>query len=124
MLSLLQQSGSPTGAFQGALSSFADDTAAHFHVTRQNQDAYAIESFRRTQDAISKGFFARELVPLDLVDGKNRLQVYQDETPSKVRVEKVPHLKPAFCPDGTVTAANSSPLPMGLFELAEGRLQR
>ncbi len=99
-----------SGRLMGA---FAEDTAAHFHFTRQDQDAYATESFRRVQEAVSKGFFNKEIVPLDLGDGKNSLSLQQDETPSKVKVEKIPNLKPAFHPEGTVTAANSSSIADG-----------
>lgn len=95
------------------MGTFAEDTARHFHFTRQDQDAYAMESFRRVQLAASKGYFDNEIVPLELVAGKNRLQVHQDETPSKVKVDKIPYLKPAFRPDGTVTAANSSSIADG-----------
>jgi len=95
------------------MGSFAEDTAAHFQFTRLDQDSYAMESFRRVKLAESKGYFDAEIVPLDLVSGKNRLQVHQDETPIKVKVDKIPHLKPAFRVDGTVTAANSSAIADG-----------
>jgi acetyl-CoA C-acetyltransferase len=95
------------------MGSFAEDTASHFHFTRQEQDAYAMESFRRVQLATSKKYFDKETVPLDLVNGNNRLQLHQDETPTKVKVDKIPHLKPVFRADGTVTAANSSSLADG-----------
>jgi acetyl-CoA C-acetyltransferase len=95
------------------MGSFAEDTASHFHFSRQDQDAYAMESFRRVQLAASKGYFDKEIVPIDLVQGKNRVQVHQDETPSKVKVDKIPELKPAFREDGTVTAANSSSIADG-----------
>lgn len=99
-----------SGRLMGA---FAEDTATHFHFTRQDQDTYAAESFRRAQEAVSKGFFNKEIVSLDLVDGKKTLSLQQDETPSKVKVERIPHLKPAFHPEGTVTAANSSSIADG-----------
>ncbi len=92
---------------------FAEDTAAHFYFTRQDQDAYAIGSFHRVQEAISQGFFSKEIIPLDLVEGKNRLQVHEDEIPARVKVDKIPHLKAAFRPQGTVTAANSSSIADG-----------
>jgi acetyl-CoA C-acetyltransferase len=95
------------------MGSFAEDTAGHFHFTRQDQDAYAMESFRRAQLAASKNFYDKEIVPLDVVNGKDHLQIYQDETPTKVKVDKIPNLKPAFRPDGTVTAANSSSIADG-----------
>jgi acetyl-CoA C-acetyltransferase len=100
------------------MGSFAEDTAAHFKFTREDQDAYAIESLTRVQEAASKGLFDKEIVLLDLVDGKNTISLHQDETPTKVKVEKIPQLKPAFKPDGTVTAANSSSLSDGAAALA------
>jgi acetyl-CoA C-acetyltransferase len=95
------------------MGTFADDTAAHFKFTRQDQDAYAMESFRRAQLASSKGYFEKEIVPLNLVQGKNKVEIPQDETPTKVKVDKIPLLKPAFRADGTVTAANSSSISDG-----------
>lgn len=110
------------------MGTFAEDTAAHFQFTRQDQDMYAIESFRRVQEAISKGFFNKEIIPLDLIDGKNRLSLHQDETPLKVKVEKIPYLKPAFRHEGTVTAANSSSIADGaaavVLMTARGASQR
>jgi len=109
------------------MGSFAEDTAAHFHFTRQDQDAYAMESFHRVQLATSKGYFEKEMIPLDLVNGKNRLQIHQDETPSKVKIDKIPHLKPAFRADGTVTAANSSAIADGaaaVVMMSAGEAQR
>lgn len=100
------------------MGTFAEDTAAHFHFTRQDQDAYTMESLRRVQSAVSKGFFDKEITPLDLVDGKNRLQIHQDETPTKVKIEKIPHLKPVFRPGGTVTAANSASIADGAAAVA------
>lgn len=99
------------------MGNFAEDTATHFQLTRQAQDDYAMESYRRVQLAASKGYFHAEIVPVDLIIGKNRLEVHQDETPSKVKIDKIPHLKPAFQVDGTVTAANSSSLADGAAAL-------
>lgn len=95
------------------MGTFAEDTAVHFQFTRQDQDAYATESFRRVQVAVQEKFFGKEIVPMDLVDGKNRIALNQDETPLSVKVEKIPNLKPAFRADGTVTAANSSSIADG-----------
>jgi acetyl-CoA C-acetyltransferase len=95
------------------MGTFADDTAAHFRFTREDQDAYATESLRRVQLAVKEKFFDKEIIPLEFVSGKNQISLEQDETPSKVKAEKIPHLKPAFHPDGTVTAANSSSLADG-----------
>jgi acetyl-CoA C-acetyltransferase len=99
-----------SGRLMGA---FAEDTASHFHFTRQDQDAYAVESLQRVQAAVKAGFFDPEIIPLDIEEGKNRISLHQDETPLKVKVEKIPYLRPAFHPKGTVTAANSSSLADG-----------
>jgi len=99
------------------MGNFAEDTATHFQVTRQAQDDYAMESYRRVQLAASKGYFQAEIAPIDLIMGKNRLEIHQDETPSKVKIDKIPHLKPAFQANGTVTAANSSSLADGAAAL-------
>lgn len=96
-----------------AMGTFAEDTAAHFHFTRQDQDAYATESLRRVQAAVKENFFNKEITPVEISDGKNQISLHQDETPLKVKVEKIPLLKPAFRSDGTVTAANSSSLADG-----------
>ncbi len=96
-----------------AMGTFAEDTAAHFDFTREDQDAYATESLRRVQAAVAEKFFDREIIPVEVVEGKNQISLHQDETPLKVKVEKIPHLKPAFRPDGTVTAANSSSIADG-----------
>jgi len=101
-----------------AMGTFAEDTAAHFDFTREDQDAYATESLRRVQAAAKEKFFDKEIIPLELVDGKNQISLHQDETPLKVKVEKIPHLKPAFRTDGTVTAANSSSIADGAAVVA------
>ena len=92
---------------------FAEETATHFGFTRKEQDAYAMESFRRVQHATSLKHFKNEIVPIDLPMWKNRLELNQDETPTKVKIDKFPNLKPAFHPEGTVTAANSSSIADG-----------
>jgi len=99
------------------MGTFAEDTAADFQFTRQDQDAYTITSFQRVQEATNKGLFTQEMIPLDLVDGHNRLQLHFDETPTKVKLEKIAHLKPAFRVDGTVTAAHSSSIADGAAAL-------
>ena len=92
-----------------AMGTFAEDTAAHYQFTREAQDAYALTSLRRAQDAIAQGRFAAEIIP---VDG-----VADDEQPGKARPEKIPLLKPAFRPGGTVTAANASSISDGAAAL-------
>jgi acetyl-CoA C-acetyltransferase len=88
-----------------------------YSFTREQQDAYAIASLTRAQRAIQDGTFANEIVPVIVKSGKVEREVAQDEQPMKARLEKIPTLKPAFQPDGTVTAANSSSISDGAAAL-------
>ncbi len=89
----------------------AELCARECHVPREAQDEFAATSYRRTLDAIEKGYFKAEIVSVP-VKGKDGLPVLieEDEEPRKVKFEKIPQLKPAFQKDGTVTAANASKL--------------
>jgi len=82
--------------------------AATYGLTRQMQDAYAIRSYQRAQEAQKKGLFAEEIVPVPVTLKGQTHHVTQDEEPQKANFEKLPTLKPAFKPDGTITAANAS----------------
>jgi acetyl-CoA C-acetyltransferase len=96
----------------------AEMCAAKYCLSREEQDDYAIESFRRANAAQKEGRFDDEIVPVDVTDAKgNSSRVGQDEGPAKVRYEKIPMLKPAFQPGGTITAANASPLNDGAAAL-------
>jgi acetyl-CoA C-acetyltransferase len=99
------------------MGSFAEDTAEKLQFTRQAQDDYALESLKRAQRATDEGAFRSEIV---MVAG--RTQLVDDETPTKVKPEKIPHLKPAFREGGTVTAANSSSISDGAAALVLMRL--
>ena len=77
-------------------------------LTREAQDEYALESYRRAQAAQADGTFAREIVPVEIVGRKGTVTVDQDEEPGRARPDKVPTLRPAFKKDGTITAANAS----------------
>ncbi|MCS7176309.1 MAG: acetyl-CoA C-acetyltransferase [Candidatus Kapabacteria bacterium] len=83
-------------------------------IGRDEQDEYAILSYRRALEAQAKGYFADEIVPVtyERPNGQT-VTVDTDEEPAKVRFEKIPHLKPVFRPDGTVTAANASSIDDG-----------
>jgi len=85
-----------------------DQCAAHFKFTRQQQDDFAIASFKRAIAAQSAGVFADEIVPVDAPAGKGTVSVGEDETPRKFNEEKLRQLRPAFAKDGTVTAGNAS----------------
>ncbi|BEV70721.1 acetyl-CoA C-acyltransferase [Paludibacterium sp. B53371] len=91
---------------------FAEQCAEHYGFTRAAQDAYALESLARAQQAIESGAFSDEIVALE-----GERAVSQDEQPLKARPDKIPQLKPAFRKDGTVTAANASSISDGAAAL-------
>src|SRR5712692_7649358 len=96
---------------------FAEDCAAKYGFTREEQDKFAIASLERAQAASKNGAFAWEITPLAIKAGKNERFMEQDEPPFKANFEKIPTLKPAFRKDGTVTAANSSSISDGAAAL-------
>ena len=95
------------------MGSFAEAAAGHYQFTRAAQDDYAIASLTRARAAIAGGAFAAETVAVETRAGP----VTIDEQPGKARPEKIPQLKPAFAPDGTVTAANASSISDGAAAL-------
>jgi acetyl-CoA C-acetyltransferase len=99
------------------MGSFAEDCAAKYRFTREEQDKFAIASLERAQAANKNGWFAWETTPLAIKTGKNERFMEQDEQPFKANFEKIPTLKPAFRKDGTVTAANSSSISDGAAAL-------
>ena len=99
------------------MGTFAEDCAQSYGFTRQEQDAYALESLRRAQHAMEAGHFADEIVALEAPAGRERRLIAADEQPPKARPEKIPTLKPAFRDGGTVTAANSSSISDGAAAL-------
>ncbi|HEX4923364.1 MAG TPA: thiolase family protein [Bdellovibrionales bacterium] len=82
--------------------------AKEYKVSREEQDQYAIESYKRAQAAQKDGTFAREITPVSVTSGKDTVQVTLDEEPMKAKFDKMPGLKPAFDSAGTITAANAS----------------
>jgi acetyl-CoA C-acetyltransferase len=99
------------------MGSFAEDCAEKYGFTRAEQDAFAVRSLERAQQANNAGWFAWETVPVALKAGKGDRFVDKDEQPFKANFEKIPLLKPAFRKDGTVTAANSSSISDGAAAL-------
>jgi acetyl-CoA C-acetyltransferase len=95
------------------MGTFAEDCAAEFRFTREEQDKFAIASLERAQAANREGWFAWEMTPLAIKVGKEERFIEGDEQPFKANIEKIPALKPAFRKDGTVTAANSSSISDG-----------
>lgn len=92
---------------------FADNTSVKYKYSREDQDAYALESLARAQKAIANGDFEAEIVPVSVKGG----EITIDEQPGKARPEKIPTLRPAFTKDGTATAANSSSISDGAAAL-------
>lgn len=101
-----------------AMGNAAELCAKEFNISREVQDAFAIESYRRSQQAWKEGKFTEEVVAVEVPRKKGEpLVVSQDEEPFNVRFEKIPELKPAFIKDGTVTAANASTMNDGAAAL-------
>ena len=96
----------------------AELCAERFHITRKEQDRFAITSYRRAQAAQQRGDFAGEIVPVEICakDGRGQ-RISEDEEPKKFDPEKLRELKPAFKPAGTVTAGNASPISDGAAAL-------
>ena len=93
---------------------FAEATADKYSFTREEQDAFAIESVKRAQAAIASGAFADEIVPVKVSTRKGEVEFATDEQPGKSDIAKIPSLRPAFRRDGgTVTAASSSSISDG-----------
>ena len=107
-----------TDAYEGsAMGAFADMIAKEYQFTREQQDAYAIESVRRAKAAQENGDFERELTPVTVKGRKGDTMVTEDEGPKNARPEKIPSLRAVFSKDGTVTAANASSINDGAAAL-------
>lgn len=118
-------------AYEGRLmGTYAEDAARHYQFTRAEQDAYAIASTQRAQQAQASGGFEGEISPVQVQGRGGAVSVASDEQPRKADIAKIPGLKPAFAKDGTVTAANSSSISDGAAALvlvrgdAAGRLSQ
>lgn len=99
------------------MGTFAEDCAQQHGFTREEQDAWALQSVQRAQAAIAQGLFAEELTPVHARVGRRTVQMEVDETPLKVDPSRIPSLKPAFREGGTVTAANASSISDGAAAL-------
>ncbi|MAZ39552.1 MAG: acetyl-CoA C-acyltransferase [Legionellales bacterium] len=96
---------------------FAERCAAKYAFTRESQDAFAMRSLQRAQEADEKGYFKKEISPIDYQVKNETYTLDYDETPRKVNADKIPKLRPAFSQDGTVTAANASSISDGAAAL-------
>jgi acetyl-CoA C-acetyltransferase len=87
--------------------------ASHFGFSREAQDAYAVRSYEKAREAIAKGYFIDEIVPIEVTVGRNKILFSEDEEPARGDPAKMPTLRPVFSKEGTVTAGNASPLSDG-----------
>ena len=99
------------------MGTFAEDCAEAFQFTRDAQDEYALKSLSNALEAQEAGVFEREIAPVSVTSRKGETTISADEQPAQARPEKIPHLKPAFRKNGTVTAANSSSISDGAAAL-------
>ena len=103
---------------QNAMGTCADATAKKYGFTREEQDAYATNSYKRSAAATEDGTFGREIVPVNVPQRRgDDLVVREDEEYKKVKFDKMASLRPAFSKDGTVTAANASTINDGAAAL-------
>jgi len=92
-----------------AMGNFADACATKYNVSREAQDAFAVNSYKKAQAATEHGWFKDEIMPVEIPQKKGApIIIDKDEEPSKVNFDKLPQLNPAFSKEGTVTAANAS----------------
>ena len=100
-----------------SMGTFGEDCAAKFGFTREQQDHFAITSAQRAVAATQSGAFAAEITPVTVKGRAGDTVISTDEAPGKVKVDKIPSLKPAFKKDGTITAASSSSISDGAAAL-------
>ncbi len=100
-----------------ALGVCAELCASEMKISREEQDAFAISSYKKAADAWTNGRFAAEIVPVKVKTKKGEIEVTVDEEYTNVKFEKIPELRPAFVKDGTVTAANASTMNDGAAAL-------
>ena len=100
-----------------AMGSFAQETVDERGITREQMDAFAIESLTRAKNAIDNGLLKAEIAPVTVKTRKGEVVVEDDEQPHKAVIDKIPKLRPAFAKDGSITAANSSSISDGASAL-------
>ncbi|MGV3499669.1 MAG: acetyl-CoA C-acyltransferase [Hydrogenophaga sp.] len=100
-----------------SMGTFGEDCAAKYAFTREQQDAFATASVSRAKAATDNGAFAKEITPVTVKDRSGERVVSIDEGPGKIKLDKIPALKPAFKKDGTITAASSSSINDGAAAL-------
>jgi acetyl-CoA C-acetyltransferase len=100
-----------------SMGTFGEDCAAKYNFSREAQDAFATASVQRAKQATESGAFGTEITPVTVKDRNGERVVAIDEGPGKVKLDKIPTLKPAFKKDGTITAASSSSINDGAAAL-------
>lgn len=114
----LQNDGLVDAYNQNAMGVCADACAKEYHFTREDQDAFAIQSYKRSAAAWDTGKFDNEIVPVEVPQRRGEpILVTKDEEYTNVVLDKIPQLRPAFTKDGTVTAANASTINDGAAAL-------
>jgi acetyl-CoA C-acetyltransferase len=117
MVDLMQWDGLWDVYNQVPMGDAAEVCASECNITRDMQDEFTIESYKRVQQAQADGVFADEIAPVTVKTRKGEVIVDTDEEPTKVQFDKIPALKPVFKKDGTVTAANASTINDGAAAL-------
>lgn len=103
---------------QGPMGVYADRTATKYGISRAQQDAFAIQSYQRSAAATESGKFQDEIIPVAIPQRRGEpIVMTEDEEFRNVKFDKIPGLRPAFTPDGTVTAANASTINDGASAL-------
>jgi acetyl-CoA C-acetyltransferase len=96
----------------------ADNTAKEMGISREEQDEYALNSYKRSAESTEKGYFKEEIIPMEVPQRKgDPLVITEDEEFKKVKFDKIPSLRPVFSKEGTVTAANASTINDGASAL-------
>jgi acetyl-CoA C-acetyltransferase len=104
-----------------SMGTFGEDCAAKYGFTRAQQDAFATSSVQRAQQATESGAFKAEITPVIVKSRSGETLISTDEAPGKIKLDKIPSLKPAFKKDGTITAASSSSISDGAAALVLAR---
>ena len=106
---VMQKDGLVDAFDQVTMGTYADATATKHQISRADQDAFAIESYRRSAAAWESGVMQNEIVPVSIPQRRGEdKQITEDEEYTNVLLDKIPNLRPAFTKEGTVTAANAS----------------
>ena len=96
----------------------ADNTATKYEISREEQDAFAISSYKKSASSTESGFFKKEIISVEIPQRKgDPIVMDEDEEYKRVKYEKIPNLRPAFSKDGSVTAANASTINDGAAAL-------